>query len=135
MSDTELTIESAVNRRFELDAAIEDISRRHTAELAPLVEEMKLCEAFVKQEMLTRQTRQIKTLVGHETHFTTKTRASVSNAEEFMGYVISSESWNLLTNAANKTAVQEYMETHPAPPPGVKFDSFQDLAWRRGKGA
>ena len=48
--------------------------------------------------------------------------------------VSSDQPEDLLNKALNKTAVKEYIEVNKEPPPGVKYDSYRDLQWRRGKG-
>ncbi len=153
MTDSELAAQ-AMERRFALAEEIALAQGRHKAELEPLLEEQKLCETFVKDFMNNGNMQQYKVASGDQAFFQAKTSAGVVNFEETLDYIVevpplpgleaawaqikqhirAAGNWNLLNKAVNKTAVGEYIETNNAPPPGVKWDSFRDLQWRRGKG-
>lgn len=128
-----LTIEQVMVRRFQLDEQIALIQGRHKAELEPLTEELDLCERFIKDEMLKGNLQQVKLATGEQTYFSTKDSASVENWELTLAEIIQKGLWHLLPKSVNKTAVKEYIEVNKAPPPGVKYESYRDLNWRRGK--
>ena len=129
----EVTLDTVMARRFELDEQIALIQGRHKQELEPLAEEKTLCEQFIKSQMLATGLQQVKTAAGHQTFFTTKDSVVMDDWDQFIA-IVQQGNWQLLNHAANKTAVKEWIETNNAPPPGVRYDSFKDLAWRRGKG-
>ena len=52
--------------------------------------------------------------------------------ENILDHIQNTGLWALLNKAVNKTAVKEMIEA-AAPPPGVRYTTFKDLAWRRGK--
>lgn len=156
----ELTVSAAIDRRFELDEQIGIIQGQQKAVLAPLAEEMSLCEQFVKAEMLTANTQQTKTAAGHQCFFTTKDSATVEDFDAVLksivaasppmqqdgktvapeqwqavlDHIVATANWGLLNRAINKTVYKEMLEAQ-TPPPGVKYTSFKDLSWRRGKAA
>ena len=155
----DVTCTEAIDRRFELDEQITIIQGRQKAEIAPLVEEMQLCEQFVKSEMLTAGTQQTKTAAGHQCFFSTKDSVTVEDWDAVLheiivasppmerdgktvpeeqwaavlNHILATANWGLLNRAVNKTVVKEIIEEKKAPPPGVKYTSFKDLSWRRGK--
>ena len=131
---SEISIDEVMTRRFELDALIEDAERQHKLAIAPLTEELKLCETYVRSEMLRAGTQQWKSsTTGHETHFTTKSRSSVKDFDATLAEIREKGLWHLLTKAVSKEATKEYIEEYGKPPPGVEYTEFKDLAWRRGR--
>ncbi len=72
----------------------------------------------------------------HQTFFVTKDSVKLDDPDAFFDYVFTNDARHLLNNAANKSAVKEYIEANNGEkPPGVEYTSFRDLNWRRGKGA
>ena len=151
--DSELASQ-AMARRFELDTEIAIIQGRHKGELEPLLEEQKLCETFVKDFMNTSGIQQYKIASGDQAFFQAKDSVTAGDFEATLDYIVAAPpiagfeavwdtilkhiratgNWQLLNKAVNKTAVKEYIEVHQSPPPGVKYDSYRDLQWRKGKG-
>lgn len=136
MAETEdsLSLEEVMNRRFALVEEIALIQGRHKAELEPLNEELDMCEKFIKNEMNEKKFQNIKTTTGHMAYFSQKDSASVENFDETLAFILANEMYTLLTKGVNKTVVKEYVEAHQVPPPGVKYETFRDLNWKRGKG-
>ena len=132
----ELTVDLAMSQRFELVEKIAIIQGRHKAELEPLLEIVSLCEAFIKDELIKGNQQSFKSAgTGHQAYFTTKDSVKVSDWDAALAYIKENSAYHLLNQAVNKTATKEFIEANKAPPPGVEYSSFKDLAWRRGKGA
>ena len=153
----DIDLDMVMTRRFDLVDQIEEAGKRHKVELASLTEELQLCEAFIKKTMLDAKTQQHKSATtGHETHFVTKTQCTVSDMDAVIDLVLKTAPpadilpdhslwpaildhihktgmWVMLTNAVSKETAKEYVKIHNAPPPGVKFREYRDLAWTRGK--
>lgn len=153
----EIPRDEVMARRFELDSQIAIIGGRHKAELAPLLEEQKLCEQFIKESMITGNEQQVKMAgTGHQCFFTTKDSVTVEDMSKVIGFALKAAPapevmeqsawdaiiahiqatgmWGILNNACNKTAVKELLENTSPETIGVKYTSFKDLSWRRGKG-
>lgn len=130
----EITLDTVMSRRFELDEQIAVMEGQFKNQIAPLKEELTLCEQFVKSQMLATGLQQVKTAAGHQTFFTTKDSVTVEDWDAALAFIRKEEAWHLLNHAVGKTSVKEFIEVNNAPPPGVRYDSFKDLAWRRGKG-
>lgn len=129
----ELTVDAAMSQRFELVEQIAIIQGRHKNELASLLEVLNMAEQYIKDEMLKGNMQQLKTSAGHMAYFTTKDSVKVGDWDQALAYIKENQAYYLLTQAVNKTSVKEFIEANKAPPPGVEYSSFRDLAWRRGK--
>jgi hypothetical protein len=62
---------------------------------------------------------------------TEKKSASLADAKAFMDFVVASGAWDLLDRKANVVAVEDYINTNLAPPPGVNFTSTFVVGVRR----
>src|ERR1035437_964326 len=118
----ELNRSEVIARRFDLDEQITIIQGRHKAELAPLQEELVLCERFVADSMIQSGEQSVKIENGNMTYFTTQTSCKVGNWDELLAFIQANSAWELLNHAANKTAVQEMIEANNTPPPGVSYE-------------
>jgi hypothetical protein len=132
MSEELLSLDIVMARRFALVEEITAIAGRHKAELKPFADELSLCEIFIKDMMNRSGLQQAKTGAGMA-FFTTKDSVTVEDWEATLADIVANNNYGLLNRAVNKTAVKEYIEANKTPPPGVKYDSYRDLAWRRGK--
>ena len=131
----EISLDDVLSRRFDLVEQIAVLAGQHKAQLAPLNDELLLCEQYIKDELNKSGAQQWKSArTGHQTFFTIKDSVTVEDFDRFVEFIDREAAWHLLNKAANKTAVKEYIETNAKPPPGVKYDTFRDLSWRRGKG-
>jgi len=144
----------AMARRFELDTEIAIIQGTYKGELEPLLEEQKLCETFVKDFMNTSGLQQYKLASGDQAFFQAKDSVTAGDFEATLDYIVAAPAlpglegvwagilkhiraagnWAILNKAVNKTYVKEFIEVNKEPPPGVKYDSYRDLQWRKGKG-
>ncbi len=153
----ELTVNDVMAQRFELEERISIIQGQQKAALAPLVEARDACEVYIKDVMLKQGLQNLKTDAGMAL-FVSQDRAGVADFDLFTAGLVTSvqppasleftseewaqvvthiaknANWSLLNKVVNKTAAKEYIEVHNQPPPGVKFESYKDLNWRRGKG-
>lgn len=149
----EVSIDDVMTRRFELADELDRRAALYKAELAPLNEELGLCETFIKAELLRTGAQQWKSSsTGHQTFWTTKDSVTVEDMDQVihrilveappmgdptlwqqvLDHIQATGLWGLLNKTVNKTAVKEMIEAN-AQPPGIKYTTFRDLAWRRGK--
>ena len=161
----EVNLDEVMSRRFELDEQITARQLAHKAELLPLVEEMNLCEQFVKSELIKQGAQNwTSTKTGHHTHFMTKDSVTVEDMDAVIDCILAAappipdlsvkvvrmpdaEAWKFvldhihttglwaLLNKAVNKTVAKEMIEASTPPPGIKYTAFKDLAWRRGKAA
>lgn len=131
MDQPQISVNDVMAQRFKLVEDIAIIEGRHKGELDPLKEELSMCDTFIQQYMNEQGLQQLKTDAGMA-FFKSGDSVTVEDAEAFFDFVFKTGSRELLNNAANKTAVKEYIEAKKELPPGIKFDSFRKLNWRRG---
>jgi hypothetical protein len=62
---------------------------------------------------------------------TEKKSASLADGQAFMDFVIANGAFDLLDRKANVTAVEDFINTNAAPPPGVNFTSTFVVGVRR----
>jgi hypothetical protein len=106
------------------------IQEKHKQELAPLNDIMEKLEALFLRELHASNQESAKSGAG-TVYLTTRKTASLENPDEFMSYVIGGEHWDLLDRKANALAVEEFLCTNGALPPGVKFSQSQEIGVRR----
>ena len=128
---TDLTIDTVMTRRFQLADEIDELSRRHKVELEPLKSELDLCEGFIKAEMNTGNMQQLKIKDVGMAYFTTKSKCVVEDFEAALAEIKEKGLWHMLTKAVSKEAVKDYIDAYKVVPPGVRFEQFKDLSWRR----
>lgn len=68
---------------------------------------------------------------GGTVYRTEKKSAGLADAQAFMDFVIANNAWDLLDRKANVTAVEDYITTNNAPPPGVNWSSTFVVGVRR----
>lgn len=131
-TDTDISLDEVMTRRFELAEQVDLMEARHKAELAPLKDEIALCESFVQAHMLEHKTDQVK-VNGNLAFFQSYDGVTMGDFDAFIACVRENDAWHLLNKAANKTAVKEWIEEYKAPPPGVNYTSGRKVHFRRGK--
>ena len=127
----ELTPDVVMARRFELVEQIDELSRRHKVELEPMKAELDLAEQYIKGEMNKGNMQQLKIRDVGMAFFTTKSKCVVEDFEATLAEIKSKGLWHMLTKAVAKEAVKDYIDEYKAAPPGVRFEQFKDLSWRR----
>ncbi len=68
---------------------------------------------------------------GGTVHWNTRCTASLTDPEEFMGYVIENRAWSLLDRRANATVVQDFVTREGSLPPGVKLNTYRTVGVNR----
>ena len=159
----ELNRSEVITRRFELDEQISLIQARHKAELAPLQDELTLCERFVADSMNKANEQSVKIDGVGMTFFTTQDSVTVDNMDGVIDTILQAapppdmlfdadaapevkqQAWEsvlnhihthglwALLNKAVNKTVAKEMIAANTPPAGVKYDARKVLAWRRGK--
>ena len=153
MSEAEVSIEQVMARRFELVEQMAIIAGRHKNELAPLGEELDLCEQYIWQAM--GELQQVSTTFGtaffkggsraqlDKDAFPTLLRYIVESAfldsrpdprattDDIVEHILTHGRFQLLKKDVSKTAVEEIVEAEKTPPPGVKYETFRTLQFRK----
>lgn len=62
---------------------------------------------------------------------TVKNSATINDGTAFWQFIVDNDAWDLIDKKANVSAVQDFIEAHNAPPPGVNFSSVVTVGVRR----
>lgn len=120
-------------RRFLLEERIAIMEGRHKAELEPLQLELVLCERYIAKTMNDAKEQQFSIGGLGQCFFQTHDTVKVKDWNQALGFIRANELWHMLTQAANKTSVKEYIELHTAVPPGLLYETRKVLAWRKAR--
>jgi len=127
-----MKLDEAVAKFIELRDERDALKKRQAAEVAVITEKMdRIQNAILKLFQKTGQ-KSAKTAAGTP-YMQTRVSASVVDREAFLEFVRSNEAYDFLENRVNKTAVQQHMDDHEEPPPGVKVSTMQVINVTRSK--
>ena len=127
-----MTIDDAVRRYLELRDAKAQLKLNHDAQLQPLNDEMDAIEAQFLKHFEQVGVSSMKTPSG-TVYTSTRVSTSVADKDLFLSFVQSKNEWPLLEVRASKQAIEQYVEEHQEPPPGVNLREDRTVNIRRGK--
>jgi len=119
-----------VKKYVELRDTKDRIAADAKAKTDPISVAMKTIETYLMK--LSQDTGQTQFGTEFGTAFvTTKKGCNVTDWDATVEYIRTNGAFNLLNKAVNKTAVDEYIEKHGMPPPGVNWVVMKDIQIRR----
>lgn len=125
-----VTVDKVIERYISLRDEADEIKKRHTEELAQLKNNMTKLEAWLQNHLQTQGLQSFKGTSG--TAFTKEvSSATVEDRAAFFDFAINQGNTELLDARCSKTVVDEYVETHGTPPPGVKYSKALIVQVRR----
>lgn len=102
----------------------------HKKTMKPFNETLEQLNSVLLAHLIAMNGNSVATDSG-TVYRTEKKSASLADAQAFIDYVIANGAWDLLDRKANVTAVEDFINTHSAPPPGVNFSSTFVVGVRR----
>ncbi len=124
------TIDEVVKKYIELRNQIKVIEAEVEARTNALKQAMQAIETYFMA--LANSTGQTKFGTPHGTAFiTTKTACRVKDWTATFDFIKSNEMWFMLTKDVSKAAVQEYIDQHQTPPPGVDWTVMKAIQIRK----
>jgi len=123
-------LEDNTAKFLKVREAIKVLETRHAQELKPYLEYKDKLEGWLGNflEMTGQKTAVTK---QGTVHWRTKPTATVKDPQEFMNYVKSNSTFDLLERRANVTAVKEFIERTGATPPGVSLNIYRSIGVRK----
>jgi hypothetical protein len=106
------------------------LKEKHDAEMKPINDTMEMIKDELKVALHSVNADNMKTSSG-TVSLTTKYSASAADIGMFWTWVVTQAEFDMLDKKPNVTAIREYVEQHGVAPPGVNFNSFQDVGVRR----
>jgi len=131
MTTQPIDVEKRVGQYITLRDKIKDLDDQHKKSMEPYKDMLEQLGNMLLQHLQNVNAESIRSTAG--TFFkTTKKTASLEDAEAFMRFVITTQSFDMLDRKANVKAIEDYLDTNKTLPPGVKFTQRVEVNVRRG---
>ena len=98
-----------------------EIKKRHTEELAPIVESMAQIEAWLLNDLQSRKVQSEKTQGGGTAYLSTLLKPKVEDGAIFLAFLKDNDLLHMLELRPSVSAVEEFLEAHQSPPPGLSI--------------
>jgi hypothetical protein len=131
MSAPPATMEDIVAKYIELRDAKKVLKDRYDAKKASIDATLLRFEGAILKWMQANAIDNIKTASG-TAYQTPQTSVTVADWPAFLGWVQNTGSWEMLNQAANKTAVSTYKAENQDLPPGVNYREAITVNIRKG---
>lgn len=105
---------------------LKEMDEAHEKAKEPLLKIKALLEGYF-EKFLEHTGQQSAATPSGTVHWNSRTTATLEDAEAFMQFVISTQSFDLIDRRANATAVREYAETNKSLPPGVNLSTIRTV--------
>ena len=115
---------------FKLRATIAETEARHTAELAPLKEDLKTLEQMLAEQLHTDGLTSVKVDGAGTVGFQTSTVYKAEDITSLREYALESGNVELLSMSLSSTGVKAYLEANGELPPGVFPTELEKLYYR-----
>jgi hypothetical protein len=125
-----VTADRVITRYIELRDAKEALAKEHKAAMAEITAPMDKLETWLMDHLTKQGTTQTKGTKG-TAFIKDVSSATVEDREAFFDYAINKGHRELLDVRCSKTVVDEYVEEHGTPPPGVKYSKAAIVQIRR----
>lgn len=126
-----MKIDELAERYAKIRDKVAELEAAHKEKLAPFKEALDKIEQHMLSTFNEQGTENAKTAFG--TFYKQKaTSATVASKEDFRTYVLANDRWDLVDMRAQKTAVNEFVETSQEPPPGINWSTTFKVNFRKG---
>lgn len=131
MTDTAPTVDDQVAKFIQIRDVLKELEEAYEAKRKPLLEAKEAISGWLMEFL--EENKLVNANTKHGTvHTTTRSHASLPDAQAFMDFVISGSRFDLLDRRANATAVKEYVKDNSGQlPPGVNLTSIKTIGVRR----
>jgi len=119
-----------VSQYVSLRDKIKALDEAHKEKMKPYREMLDTLGGIMLQHLQNQGAESVATSSG-TVYQTVKNSASIVDGASFWQFVNQNEAWDLIDKKANVSAVQDFIEAHNAPPPGVNFSSVITVGVRR----
>lgn len=130
VTEEKFDAEKYIGKLIALKDKIKELDEQHDQALKPYKEMRDKLEQLILGYLQESNAKNISTDVGTASVLRRKS-ASLEDPQAFMDYVIQNEAWDLIDRKANANAVEDFIQSHASPPPGVKFSQALTLGLRR----
>ena len=128
--DIPVNIDELVRQYITLRDKIKEAEDAQKARLKDAKEHLEKLNSTLLDRLNQLGGESVKTSSG-TVYRTTKRSASITDGDTFRQFVISNEAFDLVDWKANANAVDDFIKTESAPPPGVNFTTTFQVGVRR----
>lgn len=125
-----MKFESIVESYIALRDQKQEMEREHARALVPINEAMVQAEQAMLAKLNEMGIQSLRTQYGNIIK-AKKTTVSVADWEVTLGFIQDHELWHMLERRIGKAAVEQYIDEHGEPPPGVNVSSIFTVQFRR----
>lgn len=126
-----MNIDDVINAYVVLRDKVDETTRRHKEELAPIREQMGKIEAWLQNQLQMQGLQNFKGASG--TAFLKQvSSATVEDWEATLAFIKDNNAWELLERRVSKTVVEDFVESTGNIPPGVNLKRETVVQVRRG---
>jgi hypothetical protein len=124
------TLDQAVEGFIKLRNKKKEIETANKEILAPINDKMMKLENWIQQELQSQGATNVKTAHG-TAYLSTTTKPKVEDWQTFLEYVRANDLWSLLERRPSKAAVDEFIESTEAVPPGLSITREVNARFRK----
>lgn len=127
---SEVTVDERVEQFIRVRDKIAEIKEKQQKELEPWQNLKDMLEGWL--QMFLDKTGQEAARTKHGTAYSSsRTTASLPDADAFMKFVVANSLFDLLDRRANATACKDYVAANGVLPPGVNMTTMKTIGVRR----
>lgn len=123
-------LETLVSKYIRLRDAIKQADEKHKERMRPSRDMLEDLNNQLLARLNELGGESVRTAAG-TCYRTTKKSASIADGSAFRDWIIGHEAWDMVDWRANPLAVQDFIESHEAPPPGVNYSQTFVVGVRR----
>lgn len=123
-------VEEVVAAYIKLRDSKKTLASKQKEEMAPINAKLEKLEGWLHREMNRLHAENIRTDAG-TAYKATRSSVKVQSWEDFLEFVQENDLWHMLDKRANKTAVQEFVESNEELPPGLSITMDETVNIRR----
>lgn len=117
-----MTIDEVMDAYLKLRAMKDATKKRHSAEMAPINEQMQKLQAYIQRELQAQGLQNFRGKSGMA-FLQTDTDVKVRDWEAIFNWVRENDAWQFLEKRVSSTVVQDFIESHGEIPPGLSISS------------
>ena len=125
-----MKIDELAEKYAKIRDKVAELEAAHKEKLAPFKAAMDKIEQHMLGMFNEQGTENAKTAFG-TFYKQAATSATVADKATFREYVTANDRWDAVDMRAQKTAVNEFIETSQEPPPGVNWSSTYKVNFRK----
>lgn len=130
MNAPTINFEQRVEQYVRLRDKIKELDDTHKEKMAPFRETLEQLNGVLLSHLQATNQESARTAAG-TVYKSMRKSATIADADAFMAHVKATGNFDMLDKRANSTAVEDYINQHNTPPPGVNYNTQYVVGVRR----